>query len=103
MSPRSIRNWMLVLVALALTGVVALKLSPPETETWLPYGGRGRVSQLLLELMGGPKGIASIQVPDGFTVEQAAGEDLVRYGVFFSFDDRGRLFVCESAGKEHDG
>ena len=99
MSPRSIRNWMLVLVALALTGVVALKLSPPETETWLPYGGRGRVSQLLLELMGGPKGIASIQVPDGFTVEQAAGEDLVRYGVFFSFDDRGRLFVCESAGK----
>ena len=99
MSRRSILKWMPVVVALVLMGLIAFKLSPPETETWLPYGGRGRVSQLLLELMAGPKGIASIQVPDGFTVERVAGEDLVRYGVFFSFDDRGRLFVCESAGK----
>ena len=99
MSGRSIRKWMLLVVALVLMGLLAFVVSPPETETWIPYGGRGRVSQLLLELTGGPKGIASIHVPDGFTVERAAGEDLVTYGVFFSFDDRGRLFVCESAGK----
>ena len=54
MSGRSIRKWMLLVVALVLMGLLALVLSPPETETWIPYGGRGRVSQLLLELTGGP-------------------------------------------------
>lgn len=99
MSARSIRKWIILFASLVVMGLLALKLWPPESETWIPYGGRGRVSQFLLELTGGPKGIASIRVPEGFTVERAAGEGLVTYGVFFSFDDRGRLFVCESAGK----
>ena len=65
----------------------------------VPYQGRGKVSDFLQKLMGGPRGLAAIQVPDGFQVEVAAGPDLISYGVFFTFDDHGRLFVCESAGR----
>jgi len=43
--------------------------------------------------------VESIQVPDGFEVEVAAGPDLVNYPMFIAYDDRGRLFVCESAGR----
>ncbi len=37
-------------------------------------------------------------VPDGFTVELVAGPPLVAHPTFATFDDRGRLFVCENAG-----
>ena len=70
-----------------------------RAEKRTPRWARGRVSKFLLELGSGRKGLDSIQVPQGFEVERAAGPDLVNYGVFFTFDDRGRLFVCESAGK----
>lgn len=39
-----------------------------------------------------------ISVPEGFTVELAAGPPLVAHPTFATFDDRGRLFVSESAG-----
>ncbi|WP_166822823.1 PVC-type heme-binding CxxCH protein [Thalassoroseus pseudoceratinae] len=39
-----------------------------------------------------------ISVPDGFTVELVAGPPLVEHPTFATFDDRGRLFVCENAG-----
>ncbi len=39
-----------------------------------------------------------IQAPDGFTVELAAGSPLVKHPMMAGFDDRGRLFVAESAG-----
>lgn len=39
-----------------------------------------------------------IKVPEGFTVELAAGPPLVSHPTFATFDDRGRLFVCENAG-----
>ncbi len=39
-----------------------------------------------------------INVPEGFTVELAAGPPLVAHPTFASFDDRGRLFVSENAG-----
>lgn len=40
----------------------------------------------------------TIKVPDGFTVDLAAGPPLVEHPTFASFDDRGRLFVSENAG-----
>ena len=40
----------------------------------------------------------SISVPDGFTVELVAGPPLVDRPIMASFDDRGRLYVSDSAG-----
>src|SRR5689334_12856864 len=66
----------------------------------LPYYRRtGFLSKFLQESNTGPRGVESIQVPDGFEVEVAAGPDLVNYPMFITYDDRGRLFVCESAGR----
>ena len=42
--------------------------------------------------------IPKIQVPDGYTVELAAGPPLVTHPTMACFDDRGRLFVCNNAG-----
>jgi putative membrane-bound dehydrogenase-like protein len=39
-----------------------------------------------------------IQVPPGFTCERVAGPPLVDRPMMAGFDDRGRLFVCESSG-----
>jgi putative heme-binding domain-containing protein len=41
---------------------------------------------------------AKIDVPEGFTVELAAGPPLVKHPMMACFDDRGRLFVAEAAG-----
>ncbi|MFN0195328.1 MAG: PVC-type heme-binding CxxCH protein [Planctomycetaceae bacterium] len=38
-------------------------------------------------------------VPDGFTIERVAGYPLVEHPMLANFDDRGRLFIAESAGK----
>src|SRR5690606_28826076 len=38
------------------------------------------------------------QVPQGYTVEIAAGPDLVDYPMFSTLDETGRLFVFESTG-----
>lgn len=43
-----------------------------------------------------------IEVPEGFTVEQVAGEDLVEFPMFGMVDDRGRLFLFESVGNVYD-
>src|SRR6185503_16241136 len=45
-----------------------------------------------------PTGLAAIRVPAGFKVEKAAGADLLSYPMMGTFDDRGRLFLCESSG-----
>ena len=42
--------------------------------------------------------VSDIQVPDGYTVEVAAGPDLVDYPMFSTVDETGRLFVFESIG-----
>lgn len=39
------------------------------------------------------------QVPEGFTIERVAASPLVKHPMMAGFDDRGRLFVAESAGK----
>ena len=45
---------------------------------------------------GGPK------VPEGFSVELAAGPDLVDFPMFATLDETGRLFVFESTGNVYD-
>ena len=47
-----------------------------------------------------PKGFvqAELKVPEEFTVELAAGPPLVAHPMMGCFDDRGRLFLAESAG-----
>src|SRR4029078_3734240 len=45
-----------------------------------------------------PTGLAAISVPAGFTVELVAATPLVERPMLAAFDDRGRLFVCASAG-----
>ena len=42
---------------------------------------------------------APITVPDGFVVEVAAAPPLVKHPMLAGFDDRGRLFIAETAGK----
>jgi putative membrane-bound dehydrogenase-like protein len=43
-------------------------------------------------------GAVGIAVPDGFTVERAAGQPLVERPVSLAFDDDGRLYVADSSG-----
>ena len=40
-----------------------------------------------------------ISVPEGYVVEVAASPPLVKHPMMAGFDDRGRLFIAESAGK----
>src|SRR5262249_40266046 len=91
---------------LAAVGLAAIALvysgSPPRpapTGTAPYYKRTGFLSQLLLDLDTSPRGLKSIHVPEGFEVTPAAKPGLVTYPMFFTFDDRGRLFVCESAGR----
>jgi putative membrane-bound dehydrogenase-like protein len=42
--------------------------------------------------------LGSLTVPPGFTVARIAGPPLVERPIFASFDDRGRLYVADSAG-----
>ncbi|MBM83624.1 MAG: hypothetical protein CMJ78_23955 [Planctomycetaceae bacterium] len=39
------------------------------------------------------------KVADGFTIEKVAASPLVKHPMMAGFDDRGRLFIAESAGK----
>ncbi|HEX4949332.1 MAG TPA: PVC-type heme-binding CxxCH protein, partial [Blastocatellia bacterium] len=45
----------------------------------------------------------TISVPDGFTIERVAEPDLVLYPMMAFVDERGRLFVAESSGKNVKG
>ena len=48
-------------------------------------------------------GLAALRVPEGFRVELAAGPDLAPYAMFGALDERGRLFLAESSGKNIKG
>lgn len=41
---------------------------------------------------------AELKVPPGFAVELAAGEPKIRFPMFATLDERGRLFIAESSG-----
>ncbi len=72
----------------------------PKPERRPPYYRRNDwVSKVLQDLTDGPKGLEAAHVPEGFQMEMASPPGLVTYPVFAALDDRGRLFVCESAGK----
>jgi putative membrane-bound dehydrogenase-like protein len=45
------------------------------------------------------RGLDAITVPEGFQVELASAPGVVSYPMLGEFDDRGRLFLCESSGK----
>jgi putative membrane-bound dehydrogenase-like protein len=53
---------------------------------------------LVMFLSAAPMTAATHHVPDGFTIEQVAGEEEVVFPMFAAFDERGRLFVAESSG-----
>jgi putative membrane-bound dehydrogenase-like protein len=79
---------------------MSTKPTRPQNKTSAPYYKRtGFLSKLLQELDTSPRGLESIHVPDGFEVSLASTPGLVTYPMFIAFDDRGRLFVCESAGR----
>src|SRR3989442_7383262 len=93
-------------LAVAALGVAAAAIlsyagQPRRTGGGTPpyYKRTGFLSSLLMELNTAATGVAAIHVPDGFEVTSAAAPGLVTYPMFLAFDDRGRLFVCESAGR----
>ena len=45
----------------------------------------------------------TLSVPEGFTIQKIAGEELTQYPMLAALDDRGRLFVTESSGKNVSG
>lgn len=45
-------------------------------------------------------GLDALSVPEGFSIEVAATADLTAYPMFMAFDDRGRLYVADSSGKD---
>src|SRR5712692_3253229 len=45
-----------------------------------------------------PAGDVPFQLPPGFVAERVAGPPLVEHPLMAALDDRGRLFVAESAG-----
>jgi putative membrane-bound dehydrogenase-like protein len=49
-------------------------------------------------LVGEPKIAPPLSVPQGFVVERVAGPPLVERPMMAGFDERGRLFVCDSSG-----
>lgn len=49
------------------------------------------------------RGLASLSVPEGFTVEIAAGPELSSYPMFMEFDEQGRLYIAESTGMDKSG
>jgi putative membrane-bound dehydrogenase-like protein len=103
MSNRKLLSSILALTALAVVATGILLSSKPAVHggaSVAPYYKRtGFLSSLMLELNTSAKGVDSIHVPDGFEVTVAAGPGMVNYPMFIAFDDRGRLFVCESAGR----
>ena len=58
-------------------------------------------SELEAHLAGG--GLESLSVPEGFTVEIAAGPELASYPMFMAFDDQGRMYIAESSGLDVTG
>jgi putative membrane-bound dehydrogenase-like protein len=52
----------------------------------------------------GPRqAITALKVPDGFTIELVAEPPLAERPIMACFDDRGRLYVSDSAGVNHPG
>src|SRR5687768_15894757 len=77
---RTRRSWLLLLVP--LVGVASPAAKAGEDAPTTPIGAAA----------------TGLRVPDGFVVERVAAWPLVEHPMMAGFDDRGRLFVAESAG-----
>lgn len=81
----------------ALAAVVALAVfSVWGYKVWRAY--RAQQPSQTLSVEGG-----TISVPEGFTIQKVAGEELTQYPMLAALDERGRLFVTESSGKNVSG
>src|SRR6187551_2955622 len=58
----------------------------------------GIISTAVALVLGAATSGAELTVPPGFVVERVAGPPLVDWPMMAGFDDRGRLFVCDSSG-----
>ena len=67
-----------------------------------PYRTRV-VWTIILMLVVTATGLAALRVPEGFQVTLAAGPELAPYAMFGALDERGRLFLAESSGKNIRG
>lgn len=47
----------------------------------------------------GTRELHGMLVPEGFTLEPVVDSNLISYPMFASFDNKGRLFLCESTGE----
>jgi putative membrane-bound dehydrogenase-like protein len=85
MAAHHLRRWSLALLLLLAGGGIALHLSRPgRAASDTPQPGPSE---------------PPFKVPPGFVVERVAGPPLVEHPVMAGFDDRGRLYVAESAGQ----
>ncbi|MBW7889439.1 MAG: HEAT repeat domain-containing protein [Chitinophagaceae bacterium] len=48
---------------------------------------------------GGQNNLKGMQVPEGYVIEEVVDSNLISYPMFASFDNQGRLFLCESNGE----
>jgi putative membrane-bound dehydrogenase-like protein len=85
MPQQALRRWWNLAILSALT-VLGLGVVPANQEKAPPPS------------QGGDNGGVPIKVPPGFIVERVAGPPLVEHPVMAGFDERGRLYVAESAG-----
>lgn len=76
----------------------------PIRRTWPQTVGQVLLGVLLGSLPAAPEGsdLSAIRVPKGFNIETVADSPLVNYPMLGGFDPEGRLYVCESAGKNLD-
>ena len=79
MNARPLASWLFALIALPLVVRAAEIKRSPAIDAQYPT--------------------ADIQLPPGYVAELVAGPPLVRHPMMTGFDDRGRLFISESAGQ----
>jgi glucose/arabinose dehydrogenase len=84
-----------VLLTVGLLAALAI-LAGLAFQRWM--ANRAQQPSQVLAIEGG-----TVSVPDGFTIQKVAGEDLSQYPMLAVMDDRGRLFVTESSGKNVSG
>lgn len=86
---RSIRLHLLVVAWSLLRIVPATATDPQQADDASPGDSSATTPEFVPQ---------QLVVPEGFSVEVAAAPPLVQHPTFATFDDRGRLFVCENAG-----
>ncbi len=86
---------------------VLVFLSPPQARAVHPKNAGPEKVELKFKLpppkpLSPDEALKSFQVEDGFRIELVASEPMIESPVAISFDDQGRLYVCEMRGYMHD-